>query len=202
MKTALYTALLLVAGTSGWGQGTVQFQNGQITFATAADRLIYGGYSGSRLTGTNWAAGLYYLPGSDQNIMSPDSGTQAGALAFFRPPTTVTPGVWNNGAAGNTRTLDGVAIRSIATLQVRVWDITRFATFAQAFAAGQYGWSQPFNFRAPDFADGEPATAAYMEGLRAFIVCADQCPEPTTLALGFIAGGAWLCLRLRRPKHP
>jgi hypothetical protein len=197
MKKVLAIALLSLAAVSSWAQGTVQFQNGQITFATAADRLVYlGTVGGTKMTGTNYAVGLYYMAGADQNIMSPTAGTQAGALAFGRPGTTTSPGVWANpGAAGNTRILDGVAITASATLQVRAWDITKYATFAQAFAANDYGWSQPFNQRMPDFAHGDPATLAYMEGLRAFAITV---PEPSTIALGVLGVAGLLALRRRK----
>jgi len=201
-RSILLSALLLFSAASSQAQGTVQFQNGQITFATPADRFVYAGAVGvgTKLTGTNYAAGLWYVPGADRgDVLCSAGGTQAGALAFFRPSTTASPGVWANpGSAGNTRILDGVAIGSYATLQVRVWDITKYGTFAQAFAAGEYAWSLPFNFRAPDFAHGDLATAAYMEGLRAFGGAPGLCPEPSSLALGLLAGGAWWFMRRRR----
>ena len=121
-------------------------------------------------------------------------------MAFFRPLTTAVPGVWNNGAAGNTRTLDGVPVGTFATLQVRVWDIAKYATFAQAFAGGEYAWSVPFNFRAPDFVHGDPANAAYMEGLRAFPL--SIIPEPSAFPLGLLAGGALLLWRRRSRSNP
>jgi uncharacterized protein (TIGR03382 family) len=148
------------------------------------------------LTGTNFAAGLWYVPGADNGslLLTPTGGTQPGALAFFRVATTSMPGVWNNGAAGNTRTLDGVVVGTYATLQVRVWDITKYSAFALAFAANDYGWSTPFNYRAPIPTD--PATASYMEGFRGI----NACPEPATVALGLLAAGAWLLTR-RRPAR-
>ena len=81
-----------------------------------------------------------------------------------------------------------------ATLQVRVWDITKYATFAAAFAANDYGWSVPFNQRMPDFAHGDPATLAYMEGLRAFAIV----PEPSTIALGVLGVAGLLAIRRRK----
>jgi len=97
-------------------------------------------------------------------------------------------------------------VGSYATLQVRVWDITKYGTFAQAFVAGDYGWSMPFNFRAPDFAHGAPATTAYMENFRGIglpIGMGLPIPEPAALTLGALAGGAWLVWRwrCRRQAH-
>ena len=203
MKTLLSAALISLSAVSSWSQGVVQFQNGQITFATPADRLVYlGAVGGTKLTGTNYAAGLWYVPGADNGsqLLSPTGGTQAGALAFFRPATTSVPGVWANPpSAGNTRTLDGVAVGASATLQVRVWDIAKYGTFAQAFAAGEYGWSQPFNQRMPDFAHGDPATDAYMENFRGM---AWPIPEPAALTLGLLAGGALLLWRRCSRSNP
>jgi hypothetical protein len=197
MKKVLAIALLSLAAVSSWAQGTVQFQNGQISFATAADRLVYlGAVGGTKMTGTNYTVGLYYMAGADQAIMSPTAGTLAGALALGRVSTTATPGVWNNGTAGNTRILLGVDITQTATLQVRAWDGTKYGSFAQAFAAGEYGWSNPFNQRMPDFAHGDPATAAYMEGLRAFAIV----PEPSTIALGVLGVAGLLALRRRNKQ--
>jgi hypothetical protein len=197
MKKVLAIALLSLAAVSSWAQGTVQFQNGQISFATVADRFVYlGAVGGAKLDGTNYAAGLFYMNGADQAIMSPTAGTLAGGLAFFRQPTTTQHGIWANpGTAGNTRILDGVPILATATLQVRVWDTTKYASFAQAFAANDYGWSQPFNQRMPDFAHGDPAALAYMEGFRAFAV---GVPEPSTIALGVLGVAGLLALRRRK----
>jgi hypothetical protein len=195
MKKVLAIALLSLAAVSSWAQGTVQFQNGQITFATVADRLVYlGAVGGTKMTGTNYVVGLYYIAGADQAIMSPTAGTQAGALAIGRLATTATPGVWNNGTAGNTRILNEVDVTQTATLQIRAWDITKYATFADAFARGEYGWSQPFNQRMPDFAHGDPVPLSYMDGLRAFAIV----PEPSTIALGVLGVAGLLALRRRK----
>jgi len=199
MKTLIAIALSILATASSRGQGEVVFLNGRITFAIAADRCVYfttgdpGGPPEGKLVGTNFVAALYYIPGPNQDMQSPTAGTQAGALAMFRPPPTSLPGVWDNGAVGNVRRLDGVAPGRWATLQVRVWDMTRYGTFAQAFAAGEYGWSQPFNSYTP-YPD-EPITLGYMENLRAFVVLI---PEPSVLALGGIGLLGLLALRRRR----
>ena len=164
-----------------FAQGTVTFQNGQVTFQTVADRRVYCSPVGA-LVGTNYVAALYYLPGADQNITSPTQGTLAYgsnglALAHFRPPTTTIPGIWSNPQeVGNSRTLVGVTEGQMATLQVRIWDSARFATFAEAAAADAYAWSTPFNYRVP--ASGSDASAYLMEGFRAF-TCALEPFSPT-----------------------
>jgi hypothetical protein len=195
MKPALPLPALLLSASFACAQGTVVFQNGLVTFDTMADRLVYADYvGGTRLVGTNFAAGLWFVPGADNGAMllSPTGGTQAGALAFFRLPTTVMPGVWvNNGQAGNYRTLDGVGYASWVTLQVRVWDITKYSTFEQAFQAGEYGWSTPFNLRTQE--QGSDFPIPLLNGLRAFALI----PEPSTFALGLAVAAGWLAVRLR-----
>ena len=182
-----------------FGQGSVLFLNGQITFATTADRLVYVCGTG---VGTNFAVALFYAPGADQwSILSGGTmalGSNSLGLAFLRPPTTVTPGVWRNPPeVGNFRTLVGVLPGEIATLQVRVWDYAKYQTFAAAYAAGAYSGSQPFNYMVP--ADGSPASAYYMEGLRAWAPTSldPSCPEPSVLALVGV-GVTGLAWRLRQ----
>jgi len=167
-----------------FAQGIVVFKNGGLTFKTRADRRVYVG--GDWLVGTNYVAALYYIPGADQNILSATNGTLAYgndglSLAYFRPQTTTGPGVWMNASAGvgNLRTLVGVVEGQTATLQVRVWDLDQYATFAEAFAAGAYGWSQPFNFTVPPPPDPYSIPwDTYMDGLRSF-TCVFPPPPPT-----------------------
>jgi len=194
MKKLLAIAVLGLTAVSGWAQGIVQFQNGGITFPTTADRLVYADrVGGTGLVGTNYAAALFYAPGAGQNLDGATSGTQAGGVAFFRVATTASKGTWlNPAAAGNTRTLDGVLAGTVATLQVRVWDTTKYTSFAQAFAAGEYGRSVSFNWSAPN--PGDPPNANYMNNLAAFALV----PEPSTIALGILGAASLLALRRRK----
>jgi hypothetical protein len=181
--------LILSAEFCLQAQGLVQFQN-SITFDTPADRLVYD-TPGVPLVGTNYVVGLWYVPGTGHSdLANPTVGTQAGGLGFMRPAGTTLPGTWSNPlSVGNTRVLEGVAPGSFATLQVRIWDIDKYASFAQAFAAGQYGWSIPFDFYAPIGAAGK------MEGLR---FC-NLCPEPSLVTFGFL-GAAAVIFGFRRRK--
>src|SRR5438552_17192254 len=102
-------------------------------------------------------------------------------------PTTSRPGIWlNDLEVGDNRILDGVGVGQVATLQVRVWDITKYATYLDAFAHGEYTASAPFLYMVPG-AVGSPF-AFYVDNLRAFGGL--DCPEPSTpmlLALGAVA---------------
>lgn len=194
MKKLLAIAVLGLTAVSGWAQGVVQFQNAGLTFPTTADRLVYSDrVGGTGLLGTNYAAALFYAPGAGANLDGATSGTQAGAVAFFRVLTSASKGIWlNPAAAGNTRILDGIAGGATATLQVRVWDTTKYASFGAAFAAGEYGRSASFDWKAPNA--GDPPNANYMDGLRAFALV----PEPSTIALGILGAASLLALRRRK----
>ena len=194
MQTIL-TMLIIVSGVvCAQGQGTVDFRNGGITFRTVADRRVYVGAGCSvPLVGTNYVAGLYYMAGANAPIDAPTAGTQAGALAHFRQPTTTRPGIWLNPTdVGNTRILDGVIFGQTATIQIRVWDSSKYSSYADAFAHGASGASAPFNYTVPQPGDLSP-DAYYMDNLRAF--GGFPCPEPSTAALLAVSAIAWLWLR-------
>jgi hypothetical protein len=195
MKRILTAAFLGVAVISGWAQGTIDFRNGGISFPTVADRFVYlGAIGGTKLAGTNYVAGLFYLAGANAAIDSPTAGTQAGELARFRNPTSLSIGLWLNATAiGNTRVLDGVTFNQTATIQIRVWDSSVFNSYAAAFAAGQYGASAPFNYTVPSQDNIDPSKY-YMDGLRAFAVV----PEPSMIALGALGVASLLFLRRRK----
>ncbi len=203
MKT-IQTLMIIVGGAvSVLGQGQVDFRNGGVTFPTVADRRVYLGPIGSSggggcgpLVGTNYVAALFYAPGANVNFDSLTSGTQAGALATFRQPTTAQPGTWLNPVpVGNYRVLDGVDVGQTATLQIRVWDITKYATYLDAFAAGgMHIRSVPFNYTVPP-AVARP-DAYYMDNLRAFASL--ECPEPSAPVLLALGAFTWLWLRKKR----
>ena len=208
-KKLIATAVLAIAAVSSWAQGTVDFRNGGITFWPPANRYVYLGAPGpgagdppgstdpGRLVGTNFVAGLWYVPGADNGalIFSPAS-RQAGPTFTFRPPTTAeqNKGTWliSVSSPSPVITLDGIGFLQSATLQVRVWDSVKFASFEAAMAAGDYGVSAPFNYTVP-----HPKALApdlyYMNNLRAFAVI----PEPSALAL-VIGAASLLVLRRRR----
>src|SRR5881396_2748052 len=142
MKTPILIALLSLA-VSSWAQGVVDFRNGGVTFPTPADRFVYRDQvGGSKLVGTNYVAGLWFVQGADATAVdgriSPERGHQAGRTFTFRIPTTSSPGTWNPAGTSSLFTLDGVSAGEMAMLQVRVWDSVKFPAFADALAAGEY----------------------------------------------------------------
>jgi hypothetical protein len=154
------------------GQGTVDFRNGGVEFPTPADRKVYRDQVGGQpLTGINYVAGLWYVPGTDPDAVegriSPERGSQAGQLFMFRVPTTTLPGAWT-GPAGVSPifTLPGVDVGQTAMLQVRVWDSLKYSSYAAAFAANEYAVSTPFSYTVPPL--GSEPIKYRMDNLRAF----------------------------------
>lgn len=184
MKTQITLAVLSLTLVSGWGQGEVDFRNSGITFRTQADRYVYRDQvGGERLVGTNYVAGLWFVPGNDpaavDGRISPERGRQAGRLFSFRAQFTadVNKGTWVVPAGAHPLfTLDGVGYGEVATLQVRVWDSVRYASFQAAFAAGEFSVSEPFSHTAPF--PGWTPDETYMDNLRAF-----PNPSPRTMAV-------------------
>jgi hypothetical protein len=160
MKKLFAAAILALSVSSGWAQGTILFQNTGVTFLTTHDKRVYNVDGVTPLAGTNYVAALFYLPGANnQGILTGGElalGVNSG-LAPFRQLTTTSPGYWlNTAAVGNARTLVGILAEQTATVQVRVWDITRFATYGDARAGGGItGASAPWNYTVP--AAGSPA---------------------------------------------
>jgi len=195
MKKLILTAASLLAVVAAMAQGTVDFRNGGITFATIADRLVRD-VDGSALVGANFRAQLYFEPGLDNPAIEQSVRTITNNPVSFRAtsPTNALAGTWQ---AGGVRTLQGVQIGESATLQVRVWDSVLGTTYEAALAAlaggasGKIGKSVAFNFTVP--AAGSPPNLYYMENMRGFNVV----PEPSVILLGAI-GAAVLLLRRRK----
>jgi hypothetical protein len=198
MKKLLLTTAFLALGIVGvFAQGTVNFNNTATLFADSAtvDRFIYDS-QGAKLTGTNWVAELWFKAGGGQTADSLTEiavGTGSSVVgaggARFRVPTTTLPGTW----AGGNRTLGGVPIGDTATLQVRVWDINAFATYALAVRdGGVYGNSDTFNYTVPP--SGSLPAEYTLKGLRTFSLV----PEPSAIALGALGLGALVVFRRRK----
>ena len=209
MKTPIlaYPLLLGLAGLChvASGQGEVDFRNTPGIFETPEDRLVYlcNGSNEEKLVGTNYAAALFYVPGADQgNQLAGSGGTLALGfnglgLAFFRPATTLSPGTWLSPRDTEFfRTLVGVAPGQSATLQVRVWDYASYPTFTDAFIAGQYAVSAPFNYMVP--VGGFPPWAFSMNGFQGI---RQPCPEPSPFALLGLGVCGWGWYRRKSSRH-
>lgn len=213
MKKLIAVCILGLSAASVWAQGQVNFLNGGATFATAANRYVYFGAVGpgavnpsfpnflgsadpNRVTGTTYVAGLWYLAGGGRGAEI-GSAAQAGRTFAFRASTTAqqNQGTWVVPiGASSLFDLAGVNFGTAATLQVRVWDGAKFASFDAALAAGQAGRSDAFDYNAP--VQGELNPNAYlMDKMRAFAVTV---PEPSTIALGLLGVAGLLAFRRRK----
>ena len=196
MKKLLTSLALIAIGVqAAFSQGQVNFNNTVTTFGSdGVDRFVYlDTVGGTRLSGTNYVAALYWAKGSDPLIniaqRALDNPNLVDAIGTFRISTSTAIGTW---AGGGARYFVGAQIGETVNLQVRVWDITRFATYAQAAAAGGVaGQSQPFSFLIPASTD---TAGLAMKNLRAFALV----PEPSTIALGVLGLGSLLLFRRKK----
>ena len=194
MKGHVLLLILLADAASALAQGTVDFRNAvmfQTIDPSGGARKVYNVGSplnpatGQGLFGTQWVAELYV--GNDASSLDPLTAS----ISRFTAATTTVRGVWAtfgiygpNGAV----VLPGFDVNSTPTLQVRVWDFSKFATYEAAVASGITGASIPFTYQVPDPANNPSPTAYYMEGLQAFALV----PEPSAIALGILGAAALL----------
>jgi len=190
MKPLLLSLALLCAPVCVLSQGVVAFRNDNLT--SPPDRLVRCWDMTTPLTGTTFAAQLWY--GND-----PASLQGHPTLAYFRAPTTSSPGTWS----GGNRTLTGVGgVGTTIWLQVVVWDsgVNRTVTFDQARASGG-GWSMGnvFSYTQQLSSPPNPSEDTKMLNFAGFT---GPClvPEPSVgLLLLPVAAVMWLLKR--KPKH-
>ena len=143
---------------------------------------------GTPLTGTTFAAQLLY--GNDPSSLQPHP-----TLAYFRAPTTTSPGTWSGG--GRTLATGFGGVGTTIWLQVVAWDSgsARTVTFDQARAqGGLWGESQLFSYVQFLSSPPDPVNDTKMINFAGFSLV----PEPSVIGLGLIGIGALFMLRRRK----
>jgi hypothetical protein len=192
-KLLASVAIALIGVQAAFSQGQVNFDNRVATFGTdGVDRFVYDVGGTTRLSGTNYVAALYWsktgAPGNEYALRALTDTTLQGAVGAFRISTSANIGTWVGGA----RFFVNANIGETVQLQIRVWDITRFATYDEAKAGGGlYGQSDPFSYLIPASTD---TAGLAMKNLRAFALV----PEPSTIALGVLGLGSLLLFRRKK----
>lgn len=184
IKITFFVLALFGRASLCLGQGHVNFANEPSLFVndSTTDRFVSCIESG-RLTGTNWAAQLWY--GIGPGLRIEQLTLSADPIALFPAAGTGTAGTWSGGIRALPGTTSGV--NQIVTMDVRIWDITQFPTYLDAAVAGNapHAASVSFNYTVP--AADAPADAFVMYGFRGFgFTC--FVPEPSTDAIFALAG--------------
>lgn len=181
MKKLIVTLALGMACVSAFAQGTCIFGNANAQVNAPISELA----GGAKLSGIGWIAQLWYGP----------AGSAESALVAH--PTTATFSTTAAQAGyffGGARTIDGIAVGSVAVTQVRVWNAAAGASWADALAnpLGLVGRSGLVSVSLT----GPPATPANLVGLTAFTVA--PVPEPSSFALAGLGAAALLIFRRRK----
>jgi hypothetical protein len=195
MKKLTLTALAFAACVQvAFSQGSVNFNNTG-TFATTADRFVYvGQVGGAKLVNSNYVAALYWgrtqdaLNGFAVRAIGNETLDQAWGVMRAVDPSLSSAGTW----AGGTRFFVGANTGDNIFLQVRVWDLTKGATYDVVSDAFR-GHSDVFPYLVPASTD---ATGLKPNNLRAFAV--GVVPEPSTIALGVLGLGSLLLFRRKK----
>lgn len=211
MKKTLITAVLLASVAASFAQGTLTVGN---NFTGVLRAPIYGqqagdptaalsgqsangvptgstAYTGPLLAGTGYTFALFAGPGgtTDPAVL------QLITTTTFRTGTALPAGT----VFPQDVVIPGVPGRSMATLEVRVWDNLggTVATWAQVLQNPNVARGTSGLFQSPSLggAGTPPDPPAQMTGWTSFNV--HQVPEPSVIALGALGLGALL---LRRRK--
>src|SRR5256885_12353252 len=181
-------SLLLISGTTTFGQGTLFFAN-RLSVSTFS--VVYG-TDGTTPLNASYSAQLFANTGGTFNPV--------GSVVTFR--TGGGQGSW----AGITEAIPGAIAGTSVQLQVYAWfNGGQYATYAAALAAGVATGFSPAFTSAP--LGGDPGgggltipdpnivgNAAPINNMQSFKV---NVPEPSTIALG-VLGAAALLFRRRR----
>ena len=177
-KLVLFVFLLACIPIKSKGQGTLQFMN----FGANVNAPVTNA-AGNRIIGPSpYVADLYW---------SSDTNSPVGSLTaagFNRSFTTLT-------LSGGGYFLGGVQTLPVlgpVLAQVRVWDMTYGATYAQARDnGGEFGTSNPVLV----FLDLPPGPGTQLVGLQGFQL--GWIPEPSASLLVVAGGTVWCWLRKR-----
>jgi hypothetical protein len=182
----LVTLLTLMAGASlGLSQGNVNF-NDNVNLPAGFDHKVYSDVvGGTKLVGTNWVAELY--SGADASSLAPI----ASSISKFRVTSTSQPGTWN----GKSIALAGGGVGVPMTLDVKVWDITQFATYEAAVAGGGItGDSGAYIYTQLSSTPPDAVGDVAMKNQPAFALV----PEPSAIALSVMGVAGLLLIRRRK----
>ena len=198
-KTLALLAALALSVPMAFSQGSINFAN--TGFSDGIDRLVYDGPVGgtSKLVGSSYVAALYYGTSAGsinsfavRSLTVTADQTLDRSVVLFRAitPDNALAGTWT----GGTRFFTDAAVGAALKLQIRVWDISKFATYAAAVAGGgKVGQSDIFDYTVPASTD---APGLKITNMRAFAVV----PEPSTIALGVLGLGSLFLFRRRASK--
>lgn len=121
MMVLLSAGLVLMAPKAAAQDSLINFNNSVF----GSTRLVTD-FSGKPLVGTNWMAGLFLdTPTGLLTVNGPGSG-------LFSAAGSGTPGVWS----GGTRLLEKVGFGQPAQVEIRIWDVSLFASYEAALQAG------------------------------------------------------------------
>jgi hypothetical protein len=158
MKKLIPFLALTVLALAVHAQGVVTFANHVLT-TLSNPPYVYDG-DGNRLTGTQWAAQLYYSTTDATSLTA-----HTAAPNRFRPAGDSLAGTWSTPTGAN-RTLTGGGVGVPVWMQVRVWNVDQFPTYEAALAGGgAAGTSVIFQYRqristAPNVVDTYMSDAA------------------------------------------
>jgi hypothetical protein len=185
MKKLIPVIALLIGASGAFGQGIVAFRNDNLT---TPNHLVLGSDMMTALTGSTFAAQLLY--GND-----PASLQAHPTLAYFRAPTTSSPGTWSGG--GRTLPTGFGGVGTTIWLQVVAWDsgASRTTTFDMARTqGGLWGQGQVFSYQQVLSPIPNPVEDTKMLNFVGFSLV----PEPSVIGLGLIGIGALFMLRRRK----
>ena len=191
MKKLIPFLALTVLATGAYAQGVITFANNVITTGTPYVLDT----AGARLTGTQYAAQLYY--GASASSLA----AHTAAPNRFRAAGSSLAGTWST-TTGANRTLTGGGVGVPVFAQVRVWDLNAFATYEAAVAGGGIvGTSSVFTYNQrlsspPATTDTYMTDAAGNPLFGGFTIA--PVPEPSVIGLGIIGVGALFMLRRRK----